>query len=270
MLGAHYAPATMSGEASRMKPSIRAALAATLLLCSAAALADNAAQATLSLDFLLIDLDPDDGIAPSLTAGPLAQTTVKSSAAYDVLDQHEADGIDFSSLAASSAAGAESGRASLVGQGLVGSVVFQGATSASATGGWSTASAVFDSAVYGFTLSPHTELEITGSFSVAAQTDASNPDGSVSWAAAYVPGGLSALAGTIVAQGITSQSFASDDVLDLHVNDSDDPLVFGMLIGVSTFSWTPQLATPMPEPAGALPLLAGLLVLAAARQGWQR
>jgi len=52
-----------------------------------------------------------------------------------VLDQHEADGIDFSSLAASSAAGPESGRASLVGQGLVGSVVFQVATSASATGG---------------------------------------------------------------------------------------------------------------------------------------
>jgi len=69
--------------------------------------------------------------------------------------------------------------------------------------------------------------------------------------------------------GLT-QSRTSDEVLDLYVNDSDDPLVFGMLIGVSVFGWAPQAATPMSEPAGALPLLAGLLVLAAARKAWQR
>lgn len=92
----------------------------------------------------------------------------------------------------------------------------------------------------------------------------------MSWAVAPVPGGLSALAGTIIAQGITSQNFTSDDVLGLNVSDSDKPLVFGILFGVSAFSWTPRAATPMPEPLDALPLLAGLLVLAAARKAWQR
>ena len=250
-----------------MNTSIRAAMAMALLLGSAAALADNSAQATLSLDFTLIDLDPADGIAPSLTAGPLAQTAVKSSAAFDTLDVHEADGVDFSSLAANSVAGVETGDATLAGQGLAGSVVFRAATSAGAPGGWATASAVFDSAVDGLTLSPHTELDIAGSFSVSAQTAAGSPDGAVSWAEAYLPTGVSGVAGTVIAQGLTSQDFASD-FLAIHANDSDQPLELGMVIGVAAFSWTPQPATPMPEPGAARQLLAGLLgLVGAARLG---
>ena len=248
-----------------MRTSIQAAVAVALVLGSTGAFAENSAEATLSLDFTLVDLDPADGITPWLTVGPLGQAVAKSSAfSPDTATQDESDGVDFSSISSSSVAGIETGDAFIQGQGFVGSVVFHSATSANALGGATTASAIFDSAVGGFLLSPRTELDITGSFSVSAQTTSTYPVSSVSWAGAFLPGGLSANAGTIIAQGITTQGFASDDLHDSHVNDSDQPLEFGMLIGVTTFSWSPALATPMPEPSGGLLLLGGLVGLGAA------
>ena len=248
-----------------MRTLIRAAVAVALLLGSTGAFAENAAEATLSLDFTLVDLDPHDGITPSFTLGPLAQSVAKSSAFDpDISVVNESDGVDFSSIGSSSVAGVVTGNAFIEGLGLVGPVVFHAATSANVPGSASTASAIFDSGLDGLTLSPHTELEITGSYSVFAQTSPTEPDMSTSWSVAFWPWGNATGADTIPAQGRFSQNFTFDEIVDDHVNDTDQPLVFGMLIGVSAFSWTPALATPMPEPTGGLLLLGGLVGLGVA------
>lgn len=148
-----------------MNPIARGALAALLMAGVVPAMADATASAQLSnFGLQLIDLDPNDGIAPWIDL-----TRFDSHAfAYGGNGPFAADGTSvFGPVAADSSGADTSAAAAISGDLLAGGVAHADASTLA-----SYAQAFINAGTFGtsptFTLSPHTELVFTGSADVSA------------------------------------------------------------------------------------------------------
>ena len=147
----------------------RGALAAMLMAGVVPAMADATASAQLSnFGLQLIDLDPNDGIAPWIDL-----TRLDSHAfAFGGNGAFAADGTSvFGAVSADSAGAGTSATAAISGDLLAGGVAHADASTLAAY-----AQAFINAGTFGmsptFTLSPHTELVFTGSADVAASIGA--------------------------------------------------------------------------------------------------
>ncbi len=145
-------------------------VAAALVVAAFPASATTGASATAVLSDMqlqLVDLAPDDGIAPTITFTP-GTTFIQAIAAGQNLYQELPD--PFAAGAESIATGQGTATASLAGDVRgAGATITTGATAAGDSG---VAPNEVDAFVFfgetGFTLSPHTEVEFTGTATVAA------------------------------------------------------------------------------------------------------
>jgi hypothetical protein len=235
--------------------------------------ADAVATATLS-DFgiQLIDLDPTDGIAPSIDLGRYGPSQAVSNGT-------QADGTStFGPVASSQGTAGQGAAASITGDLLAGGVAHASAATADFAGG-----SVFEQshilagtflALPTFTLSPHTELLITGTADVAAAVDAASPweelgDGAVEFGISGPPpdnlfshAALSAYVDNRFAG--TSPFASSHGELSATLFNTTDAAMDGEFY-IYVYA-TAASAAPVPEPAAGLLLLTGLGGLSLARR----
>lgn len=257
---------------------VHALLAAAALFATGAANAQSSATSTIDLRFSLADLDPSDGIPPTLTFDPDSRSTA-------VWGTESAGGITSFPQQGASAFGAVAASGMLDGAG--GSAFFTGDPLTSAAR--ISASAVTDSlSVNGtgtayvdtpashetwFMLSPHTEVTMSGTTTIA--WDASNASGSafgeidVALHVADSPDGLSmdyATAG-YYGPGTGDLSGSSrDGVTVTFTNGSDAPEAVGYsIILFANASQFETAVSPVDEPSGPALLLAGAAALLGGR-----
>ena len=263
-----------------MNPSFptRVALIAAVLACAGAANATSTATSTFG-DFHigLTDLDPSDGVAPSVSLDPQSRSQATASAGAGFIDpvvEWTAQGDSaFGAVASAGDLAGTGGSASFAGDPMGAGAVI----SASAHGGpsldvGSASALVVTPSFYNLlVLSPHTEVTLGGN--VTLDWSASNPaaaaHGEVDLdfytldsggedvvsqqyaTAGYYGGGDGALSGST-----SSALFATYD------NASDAPAVLGYY--VAAFASASELETvppPVDEPAVAVLLLAGVALL---------
>jgi hypothetical protein len=255
---------------------IRANLAlAALLVCSAAA-AQSSVTSTIDLAFSLRDLDPSDGIAPTLTFDPNSRSTA-------VWGTDGAGGVTSSPQQGASAFGAVSSSGMLDGSG--GSASFSGDPFAAPV--QITASAFAGSLFVNgsgrayvstpgsdppprFMLSPHTQVALLGHTTV--DWDAGSPVGAafgeidLAISASSSSGDISmryATAGYYGDGDGDVSGSSSDDIFVTYTNDSDAPQA--VAYDVDVFANASQFETVLPpvdEPSGLALVLAGASALA--------
>ena len=250
-----------------------ALLAATALLAVGPAHAASTATSTLS-DFhiVLTDLDPSDGVAPSVTLDPQSRSTVSASATL-------MDAVTSWTQQGDSAFGAVSAGGELDGSG--GSASFAGdpfgagaQIVASATGGPSLAVGTSAADIptppdlpTQFVLSAHTQVTLWGYTTVDWSAD--TPD-----AAAFgeIDLGLTSNGDAITLDYATAGYYGDGygalsgstpgGVMVTYANDSDAAVPVGYYVGVFANAGELEMAIPpVDEPAGAGLLLAGLSLL---------
>jgi hypothetical protein len=258
-----------------MHASIPTSLAVALLLGSAPALADTGAQLVVS-DFLfkLVDLNPQDGIAPSITWDASSATEVRTFGfqSEPAAEQH---GSAFSTepvgpvLAPSIAfqnAGATSGlHGDVFGTGgsisLSSYANFQPGASSRSSGRIDFGGPSGEH----FTLAPFTGLEITGRVVASAWSTFADPidssyfDGQVSLQSDdhHLGGGFGFIGG---AETGRYKVMVMDDLLDMSLYNNTAGAMGGALSG---YIYTDSQTAVVPEPAPAALMLLGLGVAAA-------
>jgi hypothetical protein len=242
----------------RLKP----ALAAIGIAAAAANALPASAQSTASasvgdLSIQLIDLAPDDGIAPSLTFTGVTSTFANAIVYSDpdftnVAVEDLSTGADNSPANASNASGTAAAFAS--------TLTVTAATNMFSNSGWTLAQGTMD-----FILSPNTRAIFTVTASVSALPD-------------FTEGGLGSAFGSALlygeianntSSGVTSfssnviSSFLGEQRTLSAVIDSQDLETPGW-VGMQATAESLSLASPVPEPATAGMLAAGLGVLSGA------
>lgn len=258
-----------------------AAVAAALLLAAAPARATSSVTSTLhGLVFALDDLDPDDGVAPSLVLDPRAHSTAFAGAGTgfgNVVASWSQQGgsafgaasasgdLDGSGGAASFAGDPQAGGAQLVASAMAGPSLLLGLASA----------LVSNPEQGGFVLSAHTRVALFGATTIdwsASSPDAAafgeidlalwlvtNDGGSDELSQSYATAGYYGLG-----DGPLAGSVPYGVAVDLE-NDSDQSVVVGYEADV--FAQAGEMLSvppPVDEPSGAGLLVAGTAALLAA------
>ena len=263
---------------------------APLALHSAGAWCDAGAQVSISnFRIELVDLDPNDGIAPSLaldpgSSGVVAQVFYASRfSGYGTDSGASAFGPIGTSATALQGYGFASG-------GINGDVMgTQGATldasaSTYAQGGASTATANVTfgnaSSLVGFTLSPETRIEIVGDSFVAAHSTHTQPvqQASAEFALSVAADGSTAPAGASVdlrafADLTTAQYQLLTPSIDIVFDNTGSQSLHGpmnVLLATSASANGAVTVAPVPEPEGAVLPLLGLCWLAGCAHGRAR
>ena len=255
--------------------SVPALLAVAALLAADPAHGRATTSATLA-DFHigLTDLDPSDGVTPSLTLDPQAYSIVGVMASSDV-DLHSSRGDwAFSPVSTSRAVDGSGGSASFSGDPFGAGAVITASAFADNGGGASSNASVDGppAALYfgDFVLGPRSQVTFSGSGSIDWSASGAYPstyaalgvaflriiDGQQDWVGqdylTWGYNGLGAPTGTISAP--VELSFA---------NTGDALVVVIYTLGVAADAIDAQIDSPSPidEPAGAALLLAGLPIL---------
>ncbi len=253
--------------------SIHAAVAAAALFAAGAACAQSSATSTIGLSFSLVDLDPTDGIAPSMTFDPDSRSTA-------IWGTDGAGGSTSSTQQGASAFGAVTSSGTLGGAG--GSASFSGdilgsGTQVSASAMTATLSANGSGTAFvagppseepWFMLSPHTQVYLEGATTIT--WDAGSAAG-----AAYgeVDLALNALGSDDFSMGYAVAGYYGTGDGDVSgskpggvtvtfTNDSDLPEAVGYQVGVyANASEFEVVLPPVDEPSNAVLLLAGASAL---------
>ena len=256
---------------------VRALLAAAALLVAGPAFAVSTANTTLA-DFriLLTDLDPSDGVPPTLVLDPQARSTVipgEASAGGSTSWMQQGDS-PFGPVSSSGDIDGTGGSASFSGDPLgAGAQV-----AASAVGGPSLDIGSAEAEVEtppldqgAFVLGPQTEVMFFGEVSI--DWNASNPDaaafGEVDFVFWQFVGDEEALStfgyvtGGYYGYGDGPQSgFTSSLLAITFSNDSDAPVTLGYALSVfANASEFETVTSPVDEPAGPALLLAGMATM---------
>lgn len=258
-----------------MQGQALATIAAAIV--SLAALPAAASTATASMtDFRvqLVDLDPDDGVTPSLTFQDLqggSFLAAESGAPGNVFTDTHQGGAPLGAGSSSSARGAASALASFTGdpRGQGASATASASTSARGFYGASTVQ-LGDGAIYApFTLSADTRLVVTADASASALSTFGDAQADT-WASVFLKLTDATGAGSVSTDTASAEQFAmvggtpSATTDDRHMTLTFENLTGADLDGIffgSIDAYAADLA-PVPEP-GALPLtLAGLGLLA--------
>lgn len=253
-----------------------ALLAAAALLVAGPARALSTETGTLDFSILLTDLDPSDGVAPSLTLDPQSRSTVvagEASSMGSVSWTRQGDSA-FAPVAVSGELDGTGGAASFAGDpfGAGAHIVASAVGGPSLDVGTSVAYVGTPSdGVGSFVLGPQTEVTLFAS--VAINWSASNPGASASGEAdlemwqvvgdsrddfqlRYVTGGYYGDGNGELSGSTPGSMWITFD------NDSDAAVVMGY--GLALFANASELEfvlSPVDEPAGAVLLLAGLSTL---------
>jgi hypothetical protein len=260
------------------------ALAAALVAGAPAHAGSSSASATISnLSIQLFDLDPLDGIAPSIAFGSGSTDSFVSASAYQsspyAYDYHEAWGTAFAPIATSAVAGGTQSQAAIIGTGSAAGTTL----SASGSTVVSASSYPYDNGQYGayaytpyyyygaFTLSANTVVVISGDASVSAAVDPTGSAYGYAYATAYASLYIS---GPAAGGGSGGQS--SSDSRQAYLYNYATPgsfadagkiaVSFVNLTGLETtgyfqgtasaYGWA--YAAAVPEPSGYALMLAGL------------
>lgn len=280
-----------------MKSLVNLAIAALLAVPAGAAMADAYGSGGMGqITITLIDLDPNDGIAPSLSFaagadfnGPHLYGYVRASTPdedvyreFERIGQTQASGISGgSSTAWSSASGSASGMAGLG----YGPMTVQGSALSGAD-----ASGVFYSLIYGsgaqFTLSAHTAVSFSvdgwahgqttlggdpdtgfdeaGGALLELELGGTATDGSLTWDRQQ---GYAVARYTLDANGLvtgTTEDWAGR--LSVSYANTADASADGIFLAKLSASGYSVAAAPVPEPQSAALLLGGLALLALGRR----
>ena len=247
-----------------MRRPLVLALAATLALSAGRVAANATATAELSdFQLQLIDLDPDDGIAPSFD-----MTGFVSQAVAGIFpDSTERDGDSAFAPVRNSTTDGRGNTASVD----IGDLLAGGTARVSATAVGDAEPQAFgifgDSEGRTFTLAPHTELLVRGWADVSGHFDAGDPREQEAAASItlYFGGEQSNSAGAV------TMNFAPDfgpPSLDMHqalsgvfYNDTDSFAQETFRFDLTGVAFVGPGASPVPEPVGALAWLAPLAAL---------
>jgi hypothetical protein len=244
--------------------SVHALLAAAALLVAGAAHAQSTATATYGFQILLTDLDPSDGIDPSVTLDPASRSSAFASSSGTGASWQQQGDSAFGPVSAGGQVDGTGGSASFSGDPFG-----AGATLlASAAGGPSldVGSAVTAASSL-FTLSPHTEVTFSGV--ATADWNASNPNAAaydeidvnsyrvngdfldLDWMGYVVGGYYGTGFGPLSGSTPGSLGFTFDNL-------SDDPIALAFQIAVyANASEFEFVLPPVDEPGGGILLLAG-------------
>jgi len=262
-----------------MKSFFRATLALGMLLGACGAFAGSSAQATLdTLTVTLVDLDPGDGIAPSISfIGGASRASAVVFQPFGVFDEDVANGSSvWSDVGASVTLSLGRAAASLAGAGADGSgAALQVSGQAAEPGAPLGASVQYQAQVWApyvaagaFVLSPHTAVTISAEASLSTITQSSATSHDVAGAGAYL-----FLNGTGDVISLDCESFAGQQctatdgrllsVTFSNAAATSADATFQAWAQVAGFSQ----AAAVPEPAGPLMLLAGLGVVGSLARG---
>ena len=254
-----------------------AALAATLLATSGAAAAQASASVTFSgIRFTLVDLDPDDGIDPTIAFTGASSADANT---YDggVGNNSHLDATTFAApvWATVASTATNSATAWMLGDpyGPGATAHADGSNAASPTGRslasiWFKGSAVNPGSPVDFTLSPHTEVILTGTVDGWASSDQLHNEASASMFVEFDADTSQGPKQSLVRWDVDTFTLARGTQYDMHhdisvsfVNDESIDLLGNMNGGVSVL-----VASSVPEPWTAAMLLAGAGLLAARRR----
>ncbi len=276
---------TKSTTKSMSKRRLAAAVALMLALGTSQAFANGTASGTLTnLSFTLIDLDPTDGIAPTITftdtsGSHLTSWATTTDPVITTSNSQLGAGVAGAATSSSAAGAFANGSATLAGDPFEGSGSAQTHASAAAAG----ASEGFAVAFFGnyaqynaFTLSAHTELVISVDALLTADApDATTSDGahaSARLTLASVVGDAPQYSEQFLHADAGGFFFPTSDVesghLEVSFSDTSDTAMDGQFYGfVQSLadSQTPAAAA-VPEPTSTALLLAGLGAFAALRR----
>lgn len=265
------------------KTHARLACVATLVLAASNAWCSADTSATITnFRVQLIDLDPNDGIAPSLTFDPYGTSNTQADVyatlpALVSLDAYHDGTAPFAPIWASETSGGAFGTASIVGDAFGSGATVSVSARTSATGGYAISEGTVGFAnqveIHRFTLSPETELLITGdaNFSVALGSDqATEFADSGLYLEITDTNGNWATDSSWLMTGIASDASApqprtvSASFQVFYDNASASPFEGGVggYLGAYANSDGPRLPSPVPEPGSAALLLAGLGAIA--------
>lgn len=262
-----------------MNRALVMALAAILASGSTAAGATAVVTSQLSgFQFQLVDLDPNDGIAPSIGLGTYPGSQVIASGD---LPWTQVDGSTVFGPAQASATGKPGLSASAAITGDLSDGGSAKTVSRAADYPWETTAA---SAFFGsmdpttqFTLSPHTELRMTGTADIAASTALArgffeSARGEVDFAFSSTPGVFDQLAVlSVFADNWDPTALVTSGHADLSLtfsNATDAPMQGGFYVYV--WSLTSTGSAPIPEPSGPALMLAALGGMALMARGRRR
>jgi hypothetical protein len=262
-----------------MQGQARATIAAAIALLAAVPAAASTATASMS-DFHveLIDLDPNDGIAPSITFQNLqggSFIAAESGAPGHVLTDTHMGGAAFGAGSSSSTSGSTSALASFAGDprapGAGGAATASASTFLQGLYGASTVQ-LGDGAMYApFTLSADTRLVITADASASALSTFADPHADT-WASVFLKLTDATGAGSVSTDSASAEQFAmigdtpsaSTDTRQITI--SFENLTSGDLGGIfygSVDAYAADLPpAAVPEPVGLPLLAAGLGLLA--------
>lgn len=264
-----------------MNRPLAMALAATLALGTSAANAAAVVSTELSnFRFQLIDLDASDGIAPSvdLSAYPGSQVVAGGDLPFTQVDGTEVFGpaqVSVTGRPGLSASGAIVGDLSSGGIARAGSTAGDFPGQLESTSGSAFCGSLGSTSM--FTLSPHTELLMTGTADVAASATVARgfdeiATGEVDFAFASAPGVFDRHAVfSLYADNWDPAALDNSGHADLSLafsNTTDAPLQGGFYVYVWTLSSTGTV--PIPEPGNITLMLAALGGMALIARGRRR
>lgn len=259
-----------------MHPSLRTTLLATALMAAGTACAGSLAVGTLdTLTVTLVDLDPDDGIAPWISFGAAtSRATAVVFQPFGVFDDDVAQGATaWGDVDGAVTLSEGRARATLQGAGADGDgAVLQASGQAAEPGGPPGSAVQYQAQVWApylsagaFELSPFTAVTFTAQARLSALTQSSGTSRDYALAGAYLFLDGTGDVFSLDCDSVRGQQCDRSDTRMLSVSFANGA---GMNASASFQAWTQAAgysqALGVPEPAAALLLLGGLGVVAGA------
>jgi len=252
---------------------VHAFLAAAVLLATGATNAQTSATSTIDLRFSLADLDPTDGILPTLTFDPDSRSTASwgTESAGGSTSSPQQGASAFGTVATSGLLDGSGGSASFTGDPLASAARISASAVADSLSVNGTGAAYVTTPSSGqpwFVLSPHTQVTMAGATTIAWDASASGSAFGEIDVALHVAGSSDALSMDYATAGYYAPGTgdlagsSADGVTVTFTNDSDTPEAVGYYIGVfASASDFESGLPPVDEPSGAALLLAGASAL---------